>query len=180
MNDAFLNLDENPPELDGSFKSKGMTIRADQWKQVLTDIAEAEKKSPDDSHIKIVDLTKPDVEGESPEPVTSYSFFVFYKTSKKHKLYMGSVLMGAFSGHISTFRDQIAVGRMVAHLRGGAPSDSFDSYTNVLMNQQAMLQILLDNTPDWFQIEELTDLELPTLIYEEVIKREADFRGAIL
>lgn len=168
--EKFMQLEHEPAK-----ETKGLQIPKEQWDNIMKEIDESEGNT-----IKIVDLTKPDKGEDNADLETIYSFYVFYKTNKNHKLYKGKIFTGAFTAHYSTHQDQINMARIKAHLRGGMAAESFDISASIIIDQQAILETLLDEKPDWFDVDKLYDYELISLVYEEVMSQEATFRGAIL
>ena len=153
---------------------KGGQVDANDWETLQEEMKDAE-----DGSIQIVDLTAEGSEGGGDLDAT-YSFSLFYKSPTKHKFYKGAVLYGTFTGHIATFNDHIKMGHVKSQCRGGLPPDSFDEEFNLMVELKATCTILLDSTPDWFDLDKLYDQSVAIEVYQEVMTKEAGFRGGVL
>ena len=153
---------------------KGGKIELNEWDSMKKEMSEA-----DDGTLKVIDLTDP-TKNEDENLKTDYSFSVFYKSPKEHKMYKGALLFGTFSGHIATFEDHIRMGQVRSSCRGGLAADSFDEDFNLMVEQKAVFEVLLDDFPDWFDLEKLYDRMVAIQVYQEVLQREAGFRGGVL
>lgn len=153
---------------------KGGKIKLNEW-----DSMKEEMNKADGGTIKVIDLTDPSKDEEQ-NLETSYSFSVFYKTPKEHKIYKGSLLFGTFTAHIATFEDHMRMGQVRASCRGGLSADSFDEEFNLMIEQKAVFAVLLDSFPDWFDLENLYDRMVAIEVYQEVLQKEAGFRGGVL
>tara|TARA_Y100001938_G_C8022854_1_gene396291 strand:- start:418 stop:918 length:501 start_codon:yes stop_codon:yes gene_type:complete len=160
-------------------KKKRSTKTGGKIKKTEWEALQEEMSSADDGTIQVVDLTDPSKQ-DTGEIDSNYSFSVFYKTPKEHKHYKGALLYGTFTGHIATYEDHMKMGHVRAQCRAGLPPDSFDEEFNLMVEQKAVFTVLLDSKPEWFDLENLFDRMVAIEVYQEVIQREATFRGGVL
>lgn len=90
---------------------------------------------------------------------------------------------GDFTTRKLTIRDLAALGVRKTQLNGGFhhdadnPGKGVDEQTDEFNNMLAHLEMALVKKPDWWNLDEVTDLELMGRIYKEVITFENSFLG---
>ena len=94
----------------------------------------------------------------------------------------GRRYMGTFTCKKLTIRDLSRLGHRKAELCGGhsynpETGKGIDPGTAYLNEMIAHCEIALVSKPDWFDADNLTDLELLTAVYKEVTSFEVNFLG---
>ena len=105
------------------------------------------------------------------------SFSIDYQSETDGRRYMGT-----FTCKKLTIRDLSRLGHRKAELCGGHSYNpetgmGIDPGTAYLNEMIAHCEIALVSKPDWFDTDNLTDLELLTEVYKEVTAFEVNFRG---
>lgn len=89
---------------------------------------------------------------------------------------------GVFTCKKRSIQDNARLGVRITQLNGGMhydddkPGYGVDSNTYSLNYMIAVLELGLVNKPDWFDLNNLVDMDLLTLVYKEVADFEAKFR----
>lgn len=169
---------------------ESMSISTEDIERITAELNEAETED-----IRVVDLTGENSGKGGEFPSTSFSFYLFYKTPKGHKIYDGQVLQGVFTGHVPTIKDRISMARIRDLLR---PKEAvttseekvranedpettpvyMDTETELLIATYALLKVCLDDHPKWFDVERSVDLEQIIVVGGEVQSRINSFRGS--
>lgn len=84
---------------------------------------------------------------------------------------------GVFENKILTLQDRIDVGLLQARLAQNTPWQALDEDTRYLVQVTAHLAGSLTKKPAWFSLANLLDPAVAFLVYEEVARHEAYFRG---
>lgn len=95
----------------------------------------------------------------------------------------GQRYVGTFTSKKLTIRDITQLGVRRTQLCGGlkyeplAPGQGLDVETHNLNNMIAHLELALTVSPPWWDLEKLTDLEVLSQVYKEVLDFENNFPG---
>jgi|3_EtaG_2_1085321.scaffolds.fasta_scaffold00110_32 hypothetical protein len=105
------------------------------------------------------------------------SFSIDYQSEDSGDRYMGT-----FACKKLTIRDLSRLGHRKAELCGGhsynpETGKGIDPGTAMLNEMIAHCEIALISKPEWFDPENMTDLEVLNLVYKEVAAFEVNFRG---
>ena len=93
----------------------------------------------------------------------------------------GTKYHGSFTVKKLSIRDLSALGVRKAQLNGGLhfdmenPGRGVDETTDQINNMMAHLEIALVNTPPWWNLDDITDMDLLASVYQEVISFENSF-----
>lgn len=91
---------------------------------------------------------------------------------------------GTFTTKKLTIRDMTQLGVIRTQLCGGlhynpaTPGQGIDADTYNINSMMAHLQLTLTEFPDWWNLDQLTDLDLLSEVYKEVISFENNFSGS--
>jgi hypothetical protein len=107
----------------------------------------------------------------------------------RHTLEDGEVLEGQFTtkrlsikdrGRIGVRKSQLAGGMYCVRDEEGRPTgQGIDEHTDWLNSMIAHLEVCLEQKPQWWNLDELADIELVQSVYQEVMDFELSFfRGA--
>ena len=89
---------------------------------------------------------------------------------------------GAFTCRKLSIQDRTKMGVVKAQLNGGMhydeknPGHGVDAPTDDFNAVLAHLTVALTDTPDWWKLDEISDLALVYTVYKEVAEHEASFR----
>lgn len=89
---------------------------------------------------------------------------------------------GTFSCKKLSIRGYTQLQVAKARLNGGmyhvpnSPGVGIDAATDYLNGMLAQLEVSLVDTPDWWKLDEIGDMELVSLVFSEVVKFENSFR----
>jgi hypothetical protein len=95
----------------------------------------------------------------------------------------GRRYIGQFTTKKLTIRDMAALGVRKAQLNGGLhydagnPGHGVDEQTDEFNSMIAHLELSLVQKPEWWKLDDITDIELVGLIYKEVLSFENTFLG---
>lgn len=106
-----------------------------------------------------------------------HTFTINHKSELDGKQYTGT-----FTCKKLSVQDTARLGVRLTQLNGGMhfdddrPGYGVDAQTNGLNHMIAVLEITLVNKPAWFDLDEIFDMELLSVVYQEVASFEAKFR----
>ena len=90
---------------------------------------------------------------------------------------------GKFVSKKLSIRDIAALGVRKAQLNGGmhhdynSPGHGVDEQTDEFNNMVAHLELAIVEAPDWWDLDEITDVAILGIVYKEVISFENTFLG---
>lgn len=116
--------------------------------------------------------------GTSLRQKRSNPFSIDYKSEVDDRVYKGKFVSKKLS-----IRDLAALGVRKAQLNGGMhydlanPGQGVDVYTDDFNNMIAHLELSIVDAPNWWDLDEITDVDLISVVYKEVVKFENKFLG---
>lgn len=108
----------------------------------------------------------------------THTFSVDYNSEQDEMRYKG-----AFTIKKLGIRDLAALGVRKAQLNGGmyyneaTPGRGVDEQTDDFNNMLAHLELSIKDSPEWWNLDQITDVELLGIVFKEVIEFEQSFLG---
>jgi hypothetical protein len=121
--------------------------------------------------IQNADVVETETQAASPMSQEDYAFTI------DHTDGAGTRRKGAFKNRILTIEQRLNLSLVQARLTRNTPWEAIDGEGQYLANVIAHLTASLIEKPAWFKVFELRDVRLLNLVFAEVAKHEAYFRG---
>jgi hypothetical protein len=106
---------------------------------------------------------------ESPKKLlNTHSFFIDVESVT------GKTFSGKFTVHRPTIGELIRVGVIEANSLGGL--SNVDLSTSMLAHMVATLDVIVDESPEWWKVRELRDMEVVQAVYDKCIAYLREFQ----
>lgn len=106
---------------------------------------------------------------ESKDLTNSYTFELDMKVPS------GEEFKGTFTYHRPTIGERIRIGVLEAQKLGGLVN--VDVFTSQLAHMVATLEVIIDKAPVWWKPEELRDMEVLQMVFQDYLNRLQTFQG---